>query len=103
MRKGFWIWRSNLFGILGIISDIDNFEFDQSQVDVIKEGLIGTSDEDERWFDYKFKTLNLKLSFDTGDNDIIHIQLIGDLKEEIIKLLNIIGTDFEIKAKKLIE
>ena len=78
---------------------MDDFDFDQLNMDEIKYGLIGTTDEENKWFEYKLNKIKLKISVDTDDNDIINLQLIGDLSAEVIKLLSIIGAGFELKTK----
>lgn len=99
MENGFWIWRNNLPGVLTIISDMNNFDFGQTDMDEIKQGLIGTSDEKGNWFEFNLNKLKIKISFDQADNDIIHIQLFGDIDHKIINLLSTIGTEFELRTK----
>jgi len=99
MTNQFWIWRNNLPGILTVISDMDDFDFNQSNMDEIKHGLIGTSDEKGNWFDYQLNKMELKISLDQEDNDIIHIQLFGDLGDQVTKLISTLGTEFELKTK----
>ena len=99
MTNEFWIWRSNLPGIMTIISDIDDFDFDQRNMDEIKHGLIGTSDEKGFWFDYQLTKIKIKISLDQEDNDIVHIKLFGDLDDKVTKLISTIGTDFELRTK----
>ena len=98
MKNGFWIFKRNLIGIVAAISDLDNFDIGQSELDEIKYGLTGTSDEKGNWFEYRLNKLSLKLALDQADTDIVHIELSGDIEPQTVELLSGIGTRYELRT-----
>ena len=78
---------------------MDDFDFTQSNMDEIKYGLIGTTDEKGNWFDYQLNKVKIKIAFDHEDNDIIHIKLFADFGDQVAQFINIIGTNFELRTK----
>ena len=74
------------------IYEIDGSVLKGLEMDDIKMGLIGTSDEKNNWFNFNLQNLKLNLAFDESDNDILHIQIIGGLANEAANNLKIIGT-----------
>ncbi len=63
-----------------------HYDFNESLLDKVKYGLIDTSDERDKWFDYQLGPIELKFSIDQDDDDIIHIRLKGLDRKEMEQL-----------------
>lgn len=89
MTKEGWIYEQNLLPCLQIAASETGTKFDGDDWDAIRSGLQGTSDIDDRWFDYLLSGANVNLdlscALDDGDRStgIIHIRF-RNLPDKII-------------------
>lgn len=75
----FWIYKSDLISTLLIISHIAGYDFEEFDLDAIRYGISGTSNEEKLSWGYQLigkSTIDLKFTReDDGDTDIIFINL----------------------------
>jgi hypothetical protein len=91
MTKEFWIWKERLTEVLIAISAKADVKLSLSSLDEIKYGLVGTSDEEGYWFDYKIGFIAVRLAEDNGHV----ICRITGLDDKSIEHLSEIGTKGE--------
>lgn len=77
--------------VLTAISVKADVELTSSSFDAVKYGLVGTSNEKDKWFDYKIGDVSFRLAVDNDDNDIVHLEITG-LDDKSIDQLSDIGT-----------
>ncbi len=86
---GFWFLQHKLDGILTMLERLIDYEMSPGEVQAIRLGLIGTNNEDDKWFEWQFQgasyTLDLELSYDDEESDIICIHINTDdvLREQL--------------------
>ena len=92
---GFWFWSHKLTGILTALAEISKYDLSEIEIETMKQELIDTNDELNRWANYCFKgqlfTLSLELAHDAEEGkDMTHIriQTTKDLKEKL-EMLNL--------------
>lgn len=79
--KVFWFFEPNLVPAILLLSHICKYELSTENLDEIKQGLTGTSDERDIWFSYRLsgdKNINLRLTRDEENTDIIFVELAFD-------------------------
>ena len=97
MTKNGWIWENNLLAFLLILSNIGSYTFDQSDWEAIDYGLVGTSDEDDVWFDYKLEgemPISLRLAKDPEQELVIYNLVFPKELQESMALVEYIVGDF---------
>lgn len=82
---GFWFWSGNLKGVLTMLGSLTEYHFLNEDLDAIENGLMGTNDEKNIWYDYKFSEKNNEVSFklaydDEETTELIHIRIHGSIE-----------------------
>ena len=99
MTKGCWTWKENLLAFLLILSDIVSYNFDESDWDAVSYGLVGTSDEENIWFDYSLvggMLVSIKLANDPEQELINYNMTFPDQLMEKLELAEHIGSNFMV-------
>ena len=98
--KTFWIFKQNFYPALLILSHLIGYEFKDDDLNAIKYGLAGTSDEKNIWLAYQLRGISnfdLHFAHDEGDTDIIFIRLSFDKKlSEQVDLTIFLVQEFDL-------
>ena len=95
INYGFWVWSKKIKGVLLLLAALADYDLWDEELEVIKEGLIGTNDENNIWMEYPIKgkkySLDLKLAYDAEEgNDMIHVGITApDLLKDKLEALNL--------------
>ena len=90
------------WGILLILSDIVSYSFDESDWDAVSYGLVGTSNEENIWFDYSLVgrvLFSIKLANDPEQELIIYNMTFPDQLREKLELMEHIVSNFMITPR----
>lgn len=102
MAKNSWVWKENLLPFLLILSHLCSYDFCESDQEAVEYGLVGTSDEDNIWFEYKLigkKKISLRLARDP-EGDLVHYGIdFPDEMREPIELMDYVVSSFSLKYK----
>ncbi|HEY8959623.1 hypothetical protein [Chitinophaga sp.] len=99
MIKSDWIRKENLLPFLLILSHLSSYDFYESDREAIEYGLMGTSDEDNIWFEYKLigkKTISLRLAKDPEGNLLFYNVDFPDEMKEPMELMDYILSSFSM-------
>jgi hypothetical protein len=72
-----WIWINNLRPFLSVLAWTVVYDFDPDDWVAISHGIVGTNDEEERWFGYEFSgqhRAEFMLAFD-AESDLVHLRI----------------------------
>lgn len=78
-----------------MLSELAKYQFSQDELEAIKVGLADTSDEINKWFEYKLHgesyEIKLKLAYDTEESpDMVHINIQTSVElEQKLEALNL--------------
>ncbi|HWV64755.1 hypothetical protein [Chitinophaga sp.] len=102
MTKNDWVTKENLLPFLLILSHASSYSFCESDREAIEYGLMGTSDEDNIWFEYKLtgeKVISLRLAKDPEDDLVFYKLEYPDDMEENIELAGYIVSSFYLQPR----
>ncbi|TDW97629.1 hypothetical protein [Dinghuibacter silviterrae] len=105
MTKSGWIFEEDLLPFLIILSEIATYDLQPYDWDAISFGVIGTSDQDEKWFAYEFYgevTVPFKLARNTEDAYMIfYVIIIPNELEKSVDLMMHVLSEFKLEPKHL--
>ncbi|MBK1856587.1 hypothetical protein JO972_16605 [Verrucomicrobiaceae bacterium 5K15] len=84
-----WIYHLNLRPCIALAADVIDVTFDDADWEIIRLGLQGSSDIEDRWFKHVLNGsdgyLEINCSLDDGDNSagIVHVRF-SDIEDRII-------------------
>lgn len=92
-----WFWTNKLAGVLRALSHYSNHVLDEEEIEMIRHGLVGTNDENDRWLDHTLNgaqySIDVRLAFDAEEgSEMTHIQVKAseDVQKQL-ESLNLFG------------
>ena len=108
VRFGGWIWRNNLKPFLSSTASALEVEFDDDDWEAVLYGIQGTSDVEDRWFDYELIgcqiTVGIALALDEGGaTDIVLVRVVRGvdfIAEAKIQTLLSVCSSYDVTSHK---